>query len=41
VQRLARIAMAPPTRITVGKNVGLHLSWFVYRGAGSVAFEPS
>ena len=25
-------AMAPPSRITVGKNVGLHVSWFVYRG---------
>ncbi|MGC4081928.1 MAG: hypothetical protein QM736_07425 [Vicinamibacterales bacterium] len=40
-QRLARLAMAPPTRITVGKNVGLHLSWFVYRGPGDVTFEPS
>ncbi|MBS1817000.1 MAG: hypothetical protein JSU08_03640 [Acidobacteria bacterium] len=39
-QRLARVAMAPPTRITVGKNVGLHLSWFVYRGAGKVSFTP-
>ena len=26
-------SVVPPTRITVGKNVGLHLSWFVYRGA--------
>jgi hypothetical protein len=33
-------AMSPPTRITVGKNLGLHLSWFVYRGAGKVAFDP-
>jgi hypothetical protein len=24
----------------VGKAVGLHLSWFVYRGAGPVRFEP-
>ena len=24
--------MSPPTRITVGKNLGLHVSWFVYRG---------
>src|SRR5262249_26195980 len=24
-------AMNPPTRITVGKNLGLHVSWFVYR----------
>lgn len=34
-------AMLPPARSTVGKNVGLHLSWFVYRGAGEVAFEPA
>lgn len=39
-QRLARLASAPPTRITVGKNVGLHLSWFVYRGDSDVKFEP-
>ncbi len=32
--------MLPPARATVGKNVGLHESWFVYRGAGAVAFEP-
>jgi hypothetical protein len=33
-------AMVPPTRITVGKNLGLHVSWFVYRGAGRVTFDP-
>ncbi len=33
-------AWMPPTRATVGKNVGLHLSWFVYRGAGKVTFTP-
>jgi hypothetical protein len=33
-------AMIPPSRATVGKVVGLHLSWFVYRGAGSVKFDP-
>jgi autonomous glycyl radical cofactor GrcA len=33
-------AMLPPARVTVGKNVGLHLSWFVYRGAGAVTFDP-
>ncbi|OLE83760.1 MAG: hypothetical protein AUF76_05490 [Acidobacteria bacterium 13_1_20CM_2_65_9] len=33
-------AMSPPTRITVGKNLGLHVSWFVYRGAGKVTFDP-
>jgi hypothetical protein len=32
--------MLPPYRITVGKNLGLHLSWFVYRGAGRVVFDP-
>jgi hypothetical protein len=38
-QRVNR-AMLPPARATVGKNVGLHLSWFVYRGAGKVIFDP-
>ena len=33
-------ATQPPTRVTVGKNVGLHLKWFVYRGAGKVTFDP-
>ncbi len=33
-------AMQPPARVTVGKNVGLHVSWFVYRGAGAVTFSP-
>jgi hypothetical protein len=33
-------ALQPPTRVTVGKNLGLHLSWFVYRGAGKVHFSP-
>ena len=32
--------MLPPARVTVGKNVGLHLSWFVYRGTGTVTFSP-
>jgi len=32
--------LLPPSRVTVGKNLGLHLSWFVYRGAGSVHFDP-
>jgi len=36
----ANQAMRPPVRATVGKNVGLHLSWFVYRGAGKVTFDP-
>ena len=33
-------AMQPPARVTVGKNVGLHTSWFVYRGKGAVTFSP-
>ena len=33
-------SLSPPTRITVGKNLGLHVSWFVYRGAGKVTFDP-
>ena len=33
-------AMLPPSRVTVGKNVGLHLSWFMYRGPGKVTFTP-
>src|SRR5204863_7867568 len=32
--------MNPPARVTVGKTTGLHLSWFVYRGAGKVTFSP-
>jgi hypothetical protein len=34
------LATSPPVRVTVGKNVGLHLSWFVYRGSGTVIFDP-
>ena len=34
-----RLFLSPPNRITVGKNLGLHLSWIVYRGAGAVQFE--
>jgi hypothetical protein len=35
-------SMSPPSRITVGKVVGLHVSWFLYRGpAGAkVTFDP-
>ena len=33
-------AMQPPARVTVGKNVGLHVSWFLYRGTGTVTFNP-
>jgi hypothetical protein len=35
-------ALRPPTRVTVGKNVGLHLSWLEYRGPSDapVTFDP-
>jgi hypothetical protein len=33
-------AMQPPFRPTVNKTVGLHVSWYVYRGAGKVTFDP-
>jgi hypothetical protein len=33
-------ALSPPTRITVGKALGLHVSWFLYRGPGKVTFDP-
>ena len=33
-------AMLPPARATVGKNVGLHVTWYVYRGQGRVTFSP-
>ena len=33
-------AYVPPRRSTVGKSVGLHLGWYVYRGAGTVTFDP-
>ena len=29
-----------PVQITVGSATGMRLSWYVYRGAGAVAFEP-
>ena len=34
-------ALAPPSRATVGKNLGLHVSWFVYRGPGKATFTPA
>ena len=35
-------ATNPPVRVTVGKNVGLHLSWVTYRGVvdAPVTFDP-
>ena len=35
----ANRAWLPPARVTVGKNVGLHVTWYVYRGAGRVTLE--
>jgi hypothetical protein len=35
----ARRLVLPPSRVTVGKNVGLWVGWHVYRGAGKVKFE--
>jgi hypothetical protein len=40
VPGLSRAAFNPPSRITVGKVLGLHQMWFVYRGAGKVTFDP-
>lgn len=35
-----RAAMQPPFRPTPAKINGLHMSWYVYRGAGKVTFDP-
>ena len=40
-EALARRASMPPQRITVGKSLGLYVSWFVYRGSGKVTFDPA
>jgi hypothetical protein len=32
--------LSPPTRVTVGKTLGLHVSWFLYRGPGKATFDP-
>jgi hypothetical protein len=33
-------AYIPPRQSTVGSETGLRVSWFVYRGAGRVTFDP-
>jgi hypothetical protein len=33
-------AYNPPSRLTVNKRNGLHMTWFVYRGEGIARFEP-
>jgi len=40
-ERVHAAMMMVPARPTVNKNLGLHLSWFVYRGAGRASFEPA
>lgn len=40
-ERFQQLSKVPPSRLTVRKNLGLHLSWFVYRGAGQTTFEPA
>ena len=37
--RLPAAALRPPSRVTVGKRTGLHLSWFVYRGTDQGGFR--
>jgi hypothetical protein len=39
--RIKQASRIPPYRPTVNKNLGLHLAWLVYRGAGKVEFEPA
>jgi len=39
LQALQR-ALNEPGRVTVGKTVGLHFTWFVYRGENTASFEP-
>ena len=38
--KLTPAQLRPPMRFTVQKVNGLHLSWFVFRGEGEVAFDP-
>jgi hypothetical protein len=39
-ERVKQASRIPPYRPTVNKNLGLHLGWLVYRGAGQVEFDP-
>ena len=39
--RLKQASRMVPYRPTVNKNLGLHLGWLVYRGAGQADFEPA
>ncbi len=40
-ERVRAASRQPAFRPTVNKNLGLHLGWHVYRGAGEVTFEPA
>jgi hypothetical protein len=40
-QLLRTPGLIPPSRVTVGKRNGLHLSWYVYRGDGEVTFNEA
>ncbi len=40
-RRRSRNPWRPPVQVTVGSATGLRVSWFVYRGDGPVAFEPT
>jgi hypothetical protein len=37
---VANRVLTPPVRVTPSKTVGLHATWFVYRGSGKVTFDP-
>jgi hypothetical protein len=38
-ERVRAASKVPPFRPTVAKNLGLHMGWLVYRGAGPVEFS--
>jgi hypothetical protein len=40
--RIAALVLGPPARVTVGKNLGLHVTWLVYRSPemAKVSYEP-
>jgi hypothetical protein len=38
--KLTSTQLRPPTRFTVQKVNGMHLSWFVFRGESEVMFDP-
>ena len=38
--RALQRAFTEPDRVTVAKSLGLHFTWFVYRGENTADFEP-